>query len=285
MELESTLLSGARMLRDLKGGERETKSGAGYGDLTNDTDIAADRQLGRYYLDTFLLCIQDLATIHVEGLTPMQKNGKRFHVVCDPLDGSLNYKTRGRSLGLPYSGCAAIFEQEDPSRITYGDLRAAALVDYRPHPQENVSFDSWSAWKTEGGFTTARNHTPFHSLKETVLDLGRMIVIGEFYYPENREKLCRAFAGKKGWLRNPGSAAYEMGLVANGTAAAYICDRQKQHELPTGVALVLGAGGVAVDFEGKSLLDAPFDFNKQQSTILAANQAIADQILTVLHRA
>ncbi|HRH31779.1 MAG TPA: inositol monophosphatase family protein, partial [bacterium] len=102
--------------------------------------------------------------------------------------------------------------------------------------------------------------------------------------PENREKVFRAFSDVKGWLRSPGSAAYEMASVASGQAAAFICDRQKQHELGAGYALVKGAGGVAVDWDGQDLGSRVYDFKTQTPVILAANRQIADQLLELLNR-
>jgi fructose-1,6-bisphosphatase/inositol monophosphatase family enzyme len=104
------------------------------------------------------------------------------------------------------------------------------------------------------------------------------------YYPDNRQRLARAFAGEKGWLRSCGSAAYEMALVASGTAVAFVCGSQKQHELGAGYALVKGAGGVAVDWDGRDLGVRTYDFKTQTPVVLACNMAIADQILERLHR-
>ena len=282
--LRLVLVNGTRMLQSLDGGERVAKPGGAYGDLADDTEIRADQILGLAYQKQ-LLGIKGVATVRVEGLPLAEAQGKTYHVICDPLDGSLNYKTRGGGLGLPYSACVALFDGTDLDALRYRDIRNAGCIDYRSSlPEANSQAHVWDAWREDGGYAARFLGKPCQTLREERLDLGRMIVIGEMYYPENREKLCRAFAGKKGWLRNPGSAVYEMALVASGTVAAYVCDRQKQHELPTGVALVLGAGGVAVDFDGKPLLDAPFDFDAQQPAILACSQAIADQLLELLRR-
>jgi len=47
---------------------------------------------------------------------------------------------------------------------------------------------------------------------------------------------------------------------------------------------VKGAGGVAVDWDGNDLGPRTYDFKTQTPCILAANQAIAEQILERLHR-
>lgn len=75
-----------------------------------------------------------------------------------------------------------------------------------------------------------------------------------------------------------------MALVASGQAVAFICDRQKMHELGAGYALVKGAGGVVVDFEGNDLGPKEYDFNKQMPVILAANKNIVDQLIELIHK-
>lgn len=119
---------------------------------------------------------------------------------------------------------------------------------------------------------------PAHTAPVTVIDLKNTIIFGENYYPDNRELLARVFAGERGWLRNPGSAAYEMALVASGTAVAYICGSQKNHELGAGYLLVKEAGGVAIDFEGREYQGHLYDFNAQTSIILAASRELGDAL-------
>lgn len=270
--LKQLLLEAKEHLATLGDGGKVVRQGANFGDTANDTELAADRQLGRFLVKG-LLTIGPIHNITVEGLGDYPSRGGTYHAYVDPLDGSLNYKMRGRGLGLPYTGCITAVGPGSK----FADIAAAAICDYR-------SGDSWRASKDGGGYHTAMNGQPAKTLAETKLDLGSQIVIGEMYYPENRELMCKAFQGKKGWLRSPGSAAYEMALVASGTAAAFICDRQKQHELGAGYALVKGAGGVAVDFDGNDLGPRTYDFKTQTPVILAANRPIAETILSLLHR-
>lgn len=246
--------------------------GTSFGDLKNDSELGIDKRLGKYFQDQLKTGI---ARISVEGLEDIRTDGEQESwVTIDPLDGSLNFKKRCGSQGLPISSCITLLSKSGPDTC-FKDIVAAGVIDLR-------NGDIWfSEFKESSRKTTLNSHYA-KTDSSNKLDLTQQIVIAEFYYPENRERICRAFTGKKGWLRNPGSAAYEMALVANGTSIAYICDRQKQHELGAGVALVLGAGGVAVGFDGKPLTNVGYTFNQQTSVILAANQAIADQILELL---
>lgn len=155
----------------------------------------------------------------------------------------------------------------------FADIVACGVIDHR-------SGDLWIAYFDDNGVLKAIvNGFNAYTDQRFILDLGSMIVFGEMYYPENRALLMKIFANSKGWLRNPGSAAYEMAMVSSGSAVAFICDRQKQHELGAGYLLVNAAGGVAIDHNGKDLGEYEYVFNTQTSVILAANRSIADELL------
>lgn len=282
-----------RRLQKIQDGGKVIREGAAFGDLKNDTEIKADRELGEWFREVLSRGKFMADRISVEGLDDHWPNHEPFWnkglwYCVDPLDGSLNYKL-GQSLfglphALPYAACVTVLGKSEEA--SFSDVIAAAVVDLR-------SGDLWSATVGAAGVGTALNGRPLYAYdtyhqgqerRKLRLDLGSQIVIGEMYYPGNREKLARAFAGEKGYLRSFGSAAYEMALVASGTAAAFVCDRQKQHELGAGYALVKEAGGVAVDFDGHDLGPRTYDFKTQTPVILAANQIIADQILERLHR-
>ncbi|MBI4457672.1 hypothetical protein HY633_01780 [Candidatus Uhrbacteria bacterium] len=293
--LGSVLLQAHLKLKEIKDGERIVRQGGAFGDAKTDTEIRADKVLGAFIRDK-LLELRLPGRIVVEGdpqthETAGQPPRSDFYV--DPLDGSLNYMTRGSTAGLPHSGCITVQHPVPGRKAMFDHTVAAGIVDYRTGElwlSEYSAMSPWSGGADSSFFTEFFPMFPACVMaartdQREKLDLGSMIVIGEMYYPENRERLARMFAGKKGWLRNPGSAAYEMALVSTGQAAAFICDRQKHHELGAGYALVKGAGGVVVDFEGRPYDNCDYDFKSQSPVILAANQAIADQILELLRKA
>mgnify|MGYP000166692980 FL=1 len=266
-------------------GNRIEREGVAFGAVQGDVELTADRVLGARFRDAFSDPSFSAECVSVEGLGEHRPEhphlaahslGRGLWYCVDPIDGSLNYLMRNGALGLPYASCVTVLRRKDAAR--FSDVLTAVIVDLR-------SGDHWSVRPMSEGSMTCLNDAPISLKGPDRLDLGRQIVIGEMYYPENRAKIERAFAGKKGWLRNPGSAAYEMALVASGTAVAYICDRQKQHELGAGYALVKGAGGVAVDWDGQDLGPRAYDFASQTPVILAANRAIADQVLELLRKA
>ena len=266
------------LLPSIEDGGEQLNEGVGFGDLKNDTEIKADKLLGEMFQANFLnASISELGRITVEGFEDIHCGDGEYWLCIDPLDGSLNYKSRGLTLGLPITVCITILQKKE--NVKFSDVVIAAVLDLRsPH-------DLWFVDKLSNGeYITNINGQPAKTWDSQYLDLYSQIVFGEMYYPNNRGTLVQMFDDERGWLRNPGSAAYEMAMVSSGQAVAYICGTQKQHELGAGYALVKGAGGVAVDWDGKDLGESEFLFNAQTPVILAANKAIADQILERLHR-
>lgn len=277
------LKRGKQFLSGLKDGGEHITAGSAFGDFHNDIELAADKHLGQFLADEARKLIPNIGKITVEGLGEVFNDDTGEHwMVIDPIDGSLNYLHAGGMIGLPFSSCVTLLKLGTPTHLQ--EVIGAGVIDLRPY-----STNLWVSEKTSTGeYRTLVRQTNLaltraKTLGADHLDLGRMNVIGEFYYPDNRERLTTAFAGQKGWLRNPGSAAYEMALVASGHAAAFICQTQKQHELGAGYALVLGAGGAAIDWEGNLLGARTFDFISQTPVILAANTQMAQEILELLH--
>ncbi|MEI7741545.1 MAG: inositol monophosphatase family protein [bacterium] len=283
--MKKALATATEKLHGLEDGGRVIHGGAAFGDVKNDTEIRADRVLGETIRDV-ILREGNPARVMIEGLGEVRASGKGWWTV-DPLDGSLDYKVRTSIWGgLPYTACITVLS-DDSESAKFSDIRSAAVADLRAAPKLEMLSACWypdDGDQMEAGVTSHHEPggQPLHTSRETKLDLGSQIVIGEMYYPENREMLARMFAGRKGWLRNPGSAAFEMTLVATGQAVAMVCDRQKQHELGMGYLLTKAAGGVAVDFEGRDLGPRKYDFVTQVPVVLAANQAIAEQILELI---
>lgn len=257
-------------MRGLAGGEEIVSVGEAFGDLKDDTEIKADLVIGQEIRDLLLRVSSLRPFITVEGFPDIEGSDGDLWICVDQLDGSLDYRFRKAALGLPYSCCVTIFRKKQ--NACFSDIIAAGVCDYR-------SNDRWLALKAEESFVTFFQDRELRTDQTLELDIRNGILFAEMYYPENRELICKAFSGEKGWIRNPGSAAYEMAMVANGTVQAFICDRQKLHELGVGYALVKGSGGVAVDFSGQDLVAYPYVFNSQLPVILAANQKIAYDLL------
>lgn len=271
------IMKGARSyLASINDGRMIHHRGKAFGDLRADTELVADYAMGKY----FYRALKDLSALRyleIEGGDCLQQRppgATGWKIFVDPLDGSLCYKLCDGHLGLPYTAVVQVFLVKD-EKLTFGDLQHAAILDYR-------SGDLWTVFRDlEWRWQTRLNGQPVRTLGETKLDIGSQIVIMNMHYPRNRELIGQMFQ-EPGWLTNCKSAAYEMALVASGTAAAYICSSQKHHELAAGVAMVLGAGGIACDFVGNSYLYRDYDFGSQSPVILAANEEIVEDILVRL---
>lgn len=264
----ASLCVGARQtLRQLKRGDEIEHQGSGFGDLVNDTEIRADRLLGEYAQTTITSWRMEenpVMEIHVEGMPRKDLGPQGLRVYVDPLDGSLNYLLRGvHESSAPHSFVVTVVR--DCRNPTFSDIIAAGLIDLRHG-------DIWLANKESTGIVTVVNGRNARELllKHDTLDLGKMILLGEMYYPRNRQRLVIGLGDRKGSLRSFGSAALEMGWVSSGLAAAFICDSQKQHELGAGYLFALGAGAHVSDLEGKPLDEVPFVFEQTQTPVIIA---------------
>jgi myo-inositol-1(or 4)-monophosphatase len=255
--------------------EGETVMVAGTsGALTGDEDLKADFELGR-------ACIANLdssliASVECEGLAThyTATPNAPFRVYVDPLDGSLYYKTRGAVRGFfPYG--AAITVVRNVPHPTFDDVVAAGIINY-------VSGDVFSAMRNEDGTITSHlNDQSLAMPQDQKLDIMKRPLIGEMYYSGNRELMNSIFAGKNGYLRSVGCAAVEMAVVASGQISAFVCDRQKVHELGAAQLIVKGAGGVAVDFDGKDISKLPYVFNSQMPIVLTSRSLKAELVAAI----
>jgi len=259
-----------------KSGVEVVSQGKGFGLLGEDTEIKADKYMGEVLVEELANAFSGRPlVIEVEGAGKFFIEGDRetgegsYYVVVDPLDGSLNYKAKGETLGLPFSSVVTVFDRAKP---TFSDCILAGVVDLR-------TGDIWTAEKDKGCFL---NGKPCKTSDRQEVDLLNGIVIAEMYYPENREMVSCIFGYQKGWLRNPGSAAYEMAMVASGNFDAFICDRQKSHELGAAYLLVKEAGGEILDHFGKVLDNKAYRFESQVPVVVAASTAMAEKIVDAI---
>lgn len=271
-------------LVSIQDGDKVVRFGqGGFGALMGDTELKADRDLGLHLAKLF----QELPwvrSVTVEGLGEgIVYNPKGLYdVYIDPLDGSLNYKRHvelvrkgvPNQVSLPYSTAVTIVDTvENPC---FRDIVAAGIIDLR----------TADTIVTQKGCDTRMNGVVVKTSPVGLgsfgdIDLKNEIVIAEGYYAKNRNVVAAKFRGIDGWVRNPGSAAYEMMLVACGYSTAYICSSQKMHELGAGYLLVTNAGGcaIATDLgEPDDLSERPYDFNTKVPVILACSKSYAEKI-------
>ena len=258
-------------------GKAIATAGESFGSLSNDTEILADKVIGAG-LQKFLLELDVvpnwLSRLTVEGYGDISVSETgRFWVTIDPLDGSLNYVTGDEFCSFPVT-CVITILDDNGESTTFGDIVAAGILNFISGNRAIAVRGGLKFLNKEGREFSRRVIDP-----RANLDITQQIVICEGYYPETRQLIQQIFNGQKGWLRNPGSAAYEMFAVAYGIAVAYICDQQKQHELGAGYLFMKACGGVALDFEGNDLESHLYKFNAQTACILAITSEIGDELL------
>ena len=271
--LLSEMFTTTKQERDNEGSKKISNKGSGFGDLSNDTDIKMDEILGNIALRKFKKS-NLFERITIEGFPEEVNNDStsNFWVCVDPLDGSLNYKTSIGSVGLPYA--AAITVLNKSANTKFKNIVFAGIIDLR-------TGDTVTAIRKGKTVVTEFNGVKFKIAKgdkPKKVNLKNQIIIGENYYFKNRELLLKIFHGQDGWLRSPGSAAYEMMLTVLGVAKAIICCNQRQHELGAGYLLMKGAGGVTVNFELNDLSKESYKFNAQTPYIFAASMELAKEI-------
>jgi myo-inositol-1(or 4)-monophosphatase len=267
--IEGILQRAFVVLQDLgqKEGSQIIGSGEAFGD---DIEIRADFLLGQTIAD-FLKEQKVNCRLQIEGREEMLlgPSPAKYYIAVDPLDGSLNFAKKGKTLGLPFSCSISVFSSHDKGECHFQDVEVAGCIDLR-------NGDLWLAEKRKGCFL---NGILCHTSGADKIDIKKGIIIGEMYYPESRELLYQIFKGERGWLRNPGSSAYEMSLVTSGQVDAYICDRQKLDILGMAYLMVKEAGGAVIDFDGNDLGTKEYVFHSQMPVILAATKFLSSEIL------
>jgi len=263
----------SEVLRKIVSGGDIVSSGAGFGDLENDVEIRADIEMGNYIAEA-LLESGYFSEVLIEGMETRAGNPEAMYkAYVDPLDNSLGYKQRiGWVTGLPYTSVITVTD----GKLFFFFLHAA-IIELRDGIFWESSRVADGEWRVEMRSRLMHEKTRVMSVEE-YKPREHMLAI-ELYYPRGRELIFKGFEGEKVYLVAPKSAAFEMMLVATGRTIGFVSTNQKGHELGAGVAMVLGAGGVAVNLDtGKSLLDTEYDFNSQTPVILAANEKIVDQL-------
>jgi myo-inositol-1(or 4)-monophosphatase len=266
----------------IRGGGEIVSEGAAFGDLKKDTEIRADKESGNAFLEYFQKVNYPIGHLTVEGMQTLETGSGFLWVTVDPLDGSLNYKAGSGEL-LPYSACVTILRKRQDA--TFSDVLAGGVIDLRTGSTWISARSAHGSFQTrfgsilEGGFKSVTTDSAVQ------LKLGEQVLLGEMYYPDNRVALAIALDEHKGSLRSLGSAAYEMALVASGQCVAFVSSRQKQHELGAAYALVKGAGGVVVDWDGKDIESRSYDFETQVPVVLACTEGMANDLVSRLQKA
>ena len=247
-----------------------------FGDVSSlkDAEVRADRVVTEAIL-TFLAKNRSdhpFAKAVFEGRETQDVHGEKGEIVLfvDPCDGSLNAQDAGIMNGFPH---VLVLTVAPARTCCFRDLQAVLVLDLRAST-DDVWIMVRSGDRVHGIFSPSiRSLRPFGVMKPSAhakIELGKMNIVGELYYPGNREVMMRIVGEEKGWIRNPGSAAYEMASIASRQAHLYFCKTQKQHE--AGIAYMAAeamraedglTGPLVTDFQGRSLDLCAYRFQEE----------------------
>ncbi len=192
--------------------------------------------------------------------------GNKYLITVDPYDGTMNFKRKTR---LPYGALVAIFSSLEPK---YEDALAAAIASL-------TDDDLWYAEKGKGCFYKGRESQGLEvrcsASRQTAIGRESFLFVDFFH---QQSGLLRA-KFPDAYVRNIGSAAIELALIAGGNADARFSTCQKAHELGAGNLLIEEAGGIGLTLEGKRIRSLSYDFNAVVPCIHAGTEEMADEIL------
>ncbi|MCL5438630.1 MAG: hypothetical protein M1268_01430 [Patescibacteria group bacterium] len=177
-------------------------------------------------------------------------------IAFDPLDGSTNYKI-GKSI-FPYGLLIALYEGLRPK---LNDVVSAGAIEYTQD----------LAWIYSDGKTTNVKGNPV-SLKTNWEIKKSTPVYLDLYYKEGYKAYMPL--AQKIFIRNQGSTIGNLSYVLSNIAACMggVCMRPE--EIGAVVALIKGAGGIAVNHKGKDLGGESFSPDKTYQILGGAKNII-----------
>jgi myo-inositol-1(or 4)-monophosphatase len=184
----------------------------------------------------------------------------KWAIYFDEVDGTFNYE-RGI---LPCTTVISAFEYSP--NLKFKDAVFAGVLD---HTSDRL----WYAERGEGCFL---NNQRVQTSKKTDLGKKTSVIIDHGPCSKDVSRFLGIYASN--WVRNVSSAGFHLASVASGNFDAYICSIQKAHELGAGYLLVKEAGGVVIDFNGNSIEEQDFEFNRLYPIIAAATPELAEKL-------
>jgi fructose-1,6-bisphosphatase/inositol monophosphatase family enzyme len=187
----------------------------------------------------------------------------KYLIVFDPLDGSTNYAI-GKNL-LPFGLLIAVFKGVSPK---LGDVVVAGASEYTTN----------SKFIFDGKKTTTFNGKSINLNKKWAINSSTPIYLDLYYKKGYKAFLPIAQQLHIRWTgSNIGSLNYVMHKMAGLMGA--VCMRPE--EIGTMVALIIGAGGVAIDHKGKNLINENFS-TKKTYQLLAGNKKVVQSTIKLI---
>lgn len=190
------------------------------------------------------------------GVVSICKNSK-YLVVFDPLDGSTNYKV---GLGfLPFGVMIAVYKGLTPK---IKDIVAAGAIEQT----RNLG------WIFDGEITTDLDGRKISLKEDWKINRSTPFYL-DLYYKEGYK--AYSLLPEKIFVRNTGSSIGNLSYVLSNAASGLGHVRMRPEEVGTVYSLIKGAGGIAIDHEGKDLGEKFFDTNVLYQ-ILAGSEKVVE---------
>lgn len=222
------------------------------GDKTIDMDVKIEKALIDYIKKNNIP-----ANIFSEEIGIIKFHPKPKYIIAfDPLDGSTNYKI-GKNF-YPFGTLISIYKGLNPK---LKDVLVSGAIEY--------SHDL--AWIYTNNKTTDLKRHIIKLKNDWVTDRHTPIYL-DLYYREGYLKYTQI--AQKLFIRNMGSTIGNLSYVLENVAAGLggVCMRPE--EIGAIVSLVKGAGGIAVDHQGKDLGEEKFFSDKTYQILAGAKNVI-----------
>lgn len=220
-------------------------------------DLAVSKSLKSFLLKN----ITDSVITSEEAGEIFKPENPRWAIYFDEVDGTFNYE-RGI---FPCTTVISAFDYS--SSLKFNDAVFAGVLD---HTSDRL----WYAERGKGCFL---GNQRVQTSGRTDLGKKTSVVVDHGPCSKDVSRFLDIYANS--WVRNVSSAGFHLAGVASGNFDAYILSIQKAHELGAGYLLVKEAGGVVINFDGNSIGEQEFNFNRTYSIIAAATPELAERLI------
>ena len=225
--------------------------------VKGERSIAMDVVVEKLFIDYVQKNKLPVAIFSEEAGTISFDNNPKFLLAFDPLDGSTNYKI-GKNL-LPFGTLITFYDGLKPK---IDNILAAGAIEYTKD----------LAWITDGRVTTDLSGNRVTLKTGWPIDKSTPVYLDLYYREGYKTYLSLA---QKIFIRNTGSTIGNLSCTLSGVAAGLggVCMRAE--EIGAVYTLIKGAGGIAVNHQGKDLGKENFHPEKTYP-ILAGNKLVVD---------
>lgn len=230
-----------------------------------DISTQGDRAVSAALADFFAREKIDAVLLSEESGRTQLSDSPEYTIAFDDIDGTDNYY-RGRGL-LPHCTVITIFASPEP---TFVDALVAGVIEHN-------SGQLWHAVRDGGCFLDG---TKVSASGRTSLDRRTLLIIDHYISGGAIDRFAPLY--DIAWIKDFGASALHLAGVGSGLFDAFLSPAQKSHELGAGYLLVKEAGGVLTDWNGGSLDDTLYDFDRQTPILAAATRDLSDALLKKL---